>query len=341
MDAEPERAEASGTAGARLEAVPHPLVQYGRMIATRAAPFRKLPPDGYRRGIDHFSASSIPTVISVAAKQFHDVHRRYPDLVSPTRYSDKIFWAKFFRLLKVPEAGNKLLTSSFIPREASDLVRCPTIVWHSPEARIPRGNEVEPGTYYLKANLGADRYRRLTYPITSAEADALDAEFAGHIANGYNWWLGEWWYNVFRRELLLEQAIGTAEYTTSWNFLVIAGEVQQIIVYQKLGGGAFRKSYLSPDYSPLGEQDGSPAAIFELPSQKAQERMSAAARAIGAPLRFVRVDFLLDDDDQPWLGEVTFTPGNAVARLSDELDVKLGSMWDLNTEMSDLGFKDL
>ena len=335
MGAEPERAASSGTAGARPAAIPHPLVQYGRLIATRAAPFKKLPPDGYRRGIDHFSASCIPTVIAVAAKQFLDVHRRFPDLISPKRYSDKIFWAKFFRLLKVPESGNKLLTSSFIPKDASDLVRCPPIVWHSPEARVPRAEEVEPGTYYLKANLGADRYRRVTYPITDAEADALDVEFALHIANGYNWWLGEWWYNVFRRELLLEQAIGSAEYPTSWNFLVIAGEVELIIVYQKLGGAAFRKSYLSPDYSALPEQDGSPAALFELPSQNARERMTAAARSIGSPLQFVRVDFLLDDDDRPYLGEVTFTPGNAVARLSDELDVKLGSLWDLNTEMTD------
>lgn len=315
-------------------AIPHPLIQYGRMAALGAPAFQSRPPQGYLRGIDHYSAAGFPTVIITATTQFYNVHQRFPNIVSPQRYSDKIFWAKFFRPLKVPETGNKLLTASFIPDDAKDLVRCPPIVWHSPTARVPRAGEIKPGTYYLKANLGADRYRRVTYPISDAEAEALDAEFAVYLANDYNWWRGEWWYNVFPRELLLEPAIGSAEFTTSWNFLVIAGEIELIIVYQKLGGGASRKSYFSPGFDPLPEQDGSPPAVIELPSAKARERMIAAARAIGAPLRFVRVDFLLDDDDEPYLGELSFAPGNAVARLSDELDLKLGLAWDLSLELS-------
>ena len=46
----------------------------------------------------------------------------------------------------------------------------------------------------------------------------------------------------------------------------------------------------------------------------------------------MRVDFLLDDEERPYLGEVTFTPGNAVARLSEEMDIELGAMWDLRNE---------
>ncbi len=333
MDADQRRGTAPGVlTKSRPAAVPNPLVQYGRMVATGAAPFGSRPPSGYQRGIDYYSAAILPTVIVSAAKQFHQAHGRFPDIISPQRYSDKIFWAKFFRTLKVPETGNKLLTASFIPDNARDLVRCAPIVWHSPKPRVPRAGEIEPGVYYLKANFGADRYRRVTYPMSDAEAEALDAEFAGHLVKDYNWWRGEWWYNLFARELLLEPAIGSAEFTTSWNYLVIGGEVELIIAYQKLADGASRKSYFTPAFEPLPQQDGSPAAVAELPSQRARERMRAAARAIGAPLRFVRVDFLLDDDDEPFLGELSFAPGNAVARLSDELDLRLGLAWDLSTE---------
>jgi hypothetical protein len=334
MDTDDEHALAGGVAArAEAAALPHPLVQYGRMASLRESPLQRRPPPGHLRGIDHYSAAVFPSVMITAASQFSAVHQRFPDIVSPQRYSDKIFWAKFFRPLKVPETGNKLLTASFIPAGARDLVRCPPIVWHSGQARIPRAGEIEPGAYYLKANHGADRYRRVTYPISDAAAEALDAEFADYLARDYNWWRGEWWYNVFPRELLLEPAIGSAEYTTSWNFLVIAGAIELIIAYQKLADGASRKSYFSPTFGLLRQQDGTPPAVTELPSARARERMSAAAVAIGAPLRFVRVDFLLDDEDEPYLGELSFAPGNAVARLSDELDWKLGLAWDLGAEL--------
>jgi hypothetical protein len=314
--------------------IPHPLIQYGRIAARKGSPLQSPPRPGYLRGVDFYSAAVFPSVIVTATAQFLEVHGRFPDIVSPERYSDKIFWAKFFRPLKVPETGNKLLTASFIPAEARDLVRCPPIVWQSRLPRVPRAGEIEPGTYYLKTNHGADRYRRVSYPIKDEEAEALDAEFARHLAKEYNWWRGEWWYNVFPRELLLEPAIGSAEYTTSWNFLVIAGEIELVIAYQKLGGGASRKSYFTPAFDPLPDQDDTPPAVTELPSAKARKRMSAAARAIGAPLGFVRVDFLLDDEDEPYLGELSFAPGNAVARLTDELDWKLGLAWDLSAEPS-------
>lgn len=316
----------------KRQAVPHPVAQLARLIASGAPAFRTIPRDGYQRGIDVYSAAVLPTVIAKAANHFHGAHGRFPNILAPQRYTDKIFWSKFFRQLKVPETGNKLMTASFIPDAAKGLVRTPIIAWHSKEPRVPRGGEVEPGTYYLKVNFGSDRYRRVKYPITDAEADSLDAEFAAHLANDYNWWRGEWWYNIFPRELLLERAIGSADETTSWNFLVIAGEIARASAYQKLADGDVRKTHMSPDFEPLPAHDDSKPAVVELPSLEARERMTAAARAIGRPLRFVRVDFLLDEDEQPYLGEVTFTPGHGAIPMRNEMDLHLGALWDLREE---------
>jgi len=307
-------------------------VQFGELVARQPAILGARPPKGWRRGIDNYSAATFPSVLANAAQQFREAHGRFPDIVDPQRYTDKIFWAKFFRPLKVPETGNKLLTASFIPDEARELIRTPPIVWHSTEARLPRGGEVEPGAYYLKANFGANMFRRVAYPIGDAEADALDAEFGEHLSHPYNWWRGEWWYNAFPRELLLEQAISSATHSTAWNVLVIAGEVRMMVAYQKLDGGKFRKTHLSPDFEPLDVPTPEPA-VYDLPSEAARERMLSAARAIGTPLRFVRVDLLLDDDETPWLGEVTFAPGNGLTRMADPLDFELGSFWDLRGEL--------
>ena len=316
---------------AQAQALPHPLHQFARLMGARAAPFRTQPRDGYKRGIDFYSAADLPRVLATATAQFEKSHGRFPNLIQPQRYTDKIFWSKFFRQMKVPETGNKLMTASFIPEGLRDAIQVPPVVWHSTEPRVPRSDEVEPGTYYLKANLGSDRYARVKYPITDAQAEALDSEFEAHLTRDYNWWRGEWWYHVFERELLLERAIGSSEHSTSWNFLVIGGEVARIAVYQKLEGGTVRKTHLTPDFEPLPGDELS-QAVYRLPSAETLERMSTAARGIGAPLRFVRVDFLLDDEERPYLGEVTFTPGNAVARLSEEMDIELGAMWDLRNE---------
>jgi hypothetical protein len=330
---EPRTNQASPADGASAAA--HPLLQLGRLMALRREMFEARPVRGWRRGIDTYSAAIFPSVLTTAAEQFHQAHGRFPDIVHPRRYTDKIFWSKFFRPLKVPETGNKLLTASFIPEDACELIRCPPIVWHSQQARLPRGGEIEPGSYYLKASFGANMFRRVTYPISESEAEQLEREFGAHLTHSYNWWRGEWWYNAFKRELLLEKAISSAEHSTAWNVLVIAGEVRMIVAYQKLDGGKFRKTHLSPKFEPLDIPTPDPA-VYELPSPAARERMFDAARAIGAPLRFARVDLLLDDEETPWLGEVTFAPGNGLTRMPDAMDLELGGHWDLRAELAQL-----
>ena len=65
--------------------------------------------------------------------------------------------------------------------------------------------------------------------------------------------------------------------------------------------------------------------------------MLEAARAIGRPLGFVRVDFLLDDDQKPYLNEITFSPGAGLGRLPAGLDQELGRKWDLDAELAAIG----
>ena len=305
------------------------LSQIGQLLVSHSA---GKPKHGYKRGIDFYSASSLPVIVTNDINQFFGAHDRLPNLMGSPLLSDKIFASKYFRAFKIPETGNKLLTSSFIPDDARDLVSCAEIVWHSPKARIPRSGEVGPGVYYLKTNHGANMYRRVTYPMSEAEAQALDREFAANLKNAYGLNFGEWWYNAFAPELLLERAVGSDELTTSWNFYVVGGEIGLIVVYQKIGGPTeFRKSYFTRDFAPLDEATPT-AAQTALPSKKARTRMVDAALAIGRGLGFVRVDFLLDDDEQPFLGEVTFCPGSGINRLSPDLDARLGSMWPVLSE---------
>src|SRR6185295_8740107 len=196
----------------------HPtVVQLAGLVVKPNGPFSKRPKRGYKRGIDFYSASQLPLVVRTAADQFREALGRYPNLLAPELLNDKIFASKFLRPLKVPETGNKLLTSSFIPAEAEDLISCAPVVWHSRTERIPRGDEIEPGVYYLKTTHGCDMFRRVTYPLSDAQADAFDAEFRPLLHTGFGLNLGNWWHNCFAPELMLEKAIGSEEFTTSLN----------------------------------------------------------------------------------------------------------------------------
>jgi hypothetical protein len=253
---------------------------------------------------------------------------RDPNILVPEVLSDKLFWSKFFRPFKIPESGNKLLTSSFIPAEVRSDITCPEIVWHSTTPRVPRGNEIEPGVYYLKATHGSDMFDRVRYPLSDAEAETLDGKAATYLKHRFGILTGEWWYNAFQPEIMLEKSVTVEPLSIAWCFFVFHGEVAMIAPYQKRPDGP-RKVYLRPDFEPVGEGSSEVRLKYAEPSPATKEAMLSAARVIGRPFGFVRVDFLIGPGERVYLNELTFSPGNGLTPRSRELDQKLGAMWNL------------
>ena len=52
----------------------------------------------------------------------------------------------------------------------------------------------------------------------------------------------------------------------------------------------------------------------------------AAALAIAAPFPFARVDFFIGADGAAYLGELTFSPSNAMGRRPADIERRLGDM---------------
>ena len=132
------------------DAQPEPapvLRQLAQMMIRPRNPLLQQAPAGYRRGIDFYSASALVRVLGAAGAGFRKAQGRWPNILDPQSFSDKIFWSKFFRPMKVPETGNKLKTDAFIPDEVRPIISCPEIVWHSRTPKVPRAGEVEPGDY--------------------------------------------------------------------------------------------------------------------------------------------------------------------------------------------------
>ena len=100
--------------------------------ALAQSPFNKAPRTGYLRGIDFYKGPKLVLTFAFATRGYRKFHGVYPNVVRPVVFSEKLFKSIFFAEMKVPESGNKLLTSSFIPADLKSSLGVPKIVWHSP-----------------------------------------------------------------------------------------------------------------------------------------------------------------------------------------------------------------
>lgn len=297
------------------------------------SPFSKKPASGYLRGIDFYSGSELVSTVARATNQFQRFHQVYPDLVSPKGFCEKVHWAKFFRELKVPESGNKLLTETFIPPEHRDALRVPGIAWHSPEPRLPSNDDIAPGEYYLKANHGSGLFRRLAYPLTDEARHSLERLCSQWLQVKAGVRYGEWHYSAFARELFLQESISQKTSTLSWDFYVFRGQVGHITVHKKSSSaGEDRLTWLTPDFQMLHCQnpyvERVPPAELKV-ADTTMALMRSYASAIGRDYNFLRVDFLVGDDETIYLGEITFTPADALIPFSRDWNFRLGQLWRL------------
>lgn len=304
--------------------------QITALMLQEPSPFFEYPKNGFKRGIDFYSTTSFIDVLLDAVCMFRRKHNRFPDLTDPKRFSDKLFRSKFFYAFKTPETGNKLLNQHFIPDTARHLVSCPEIVWRSTVAELPRNGKIEDGLYYLKTNHGCNMYRRVRFPLADAPRRALEAKFSGFLKLRYGMRSGEWWYNDFVTEIFLERSVSEQPNSIAWNHFVFGGKVVLLSVFRKVADDA-EATLLDPDYNQIDFQNPSRQRVsFALPSPALRAKMNEAARLIGGQFGFARVDFLIGDDEQLYLSEITFTPGNGLTHWPDDLDFELGGLWSIN-----------
>ncbi|WP_353617337.1 MULTISPECIES: ATP-grasp fold amidoligase family protein [unclassified Synechococcus] len=301
-----------------------------RMERATPSPFATAPPEGFRRGIDHYSRQDLIAVLQNVLASYRRACGRYPDLARPRSYSEKVSHAKFFAPIKVPESGNKLLTGSFLPPALAGQVSVPEVVWHHDQPQLPANGQLEPGEYYLKASHGSDMVQRIRFPLEAGQREALEATCRRWLSRPFGLGQGEWWYNSFPRRLLIERSISSRIPSLSLLFYVLGGEVALITVFAKAlqPGKPNRRLLLDGRFVPLAEQDPAEKRLadFQL-SEPLQRRCLEVARTVAGPLHSVRVDLMVGDDGRIYLNEVTFSPSNGLPFVGRDLDLQLGQLW--------------
>ena len=296
------------------------------------SPFNRPAKEGYRRGIDFYSAADLTIALCNIFARYKNQFGVYPDLVNPQGFNEKMQWSKFFAEMKVPESGNKLLVSRFIPEDLNDKISPPTIVWHAALAKLPPNEHIKPGYYYLKSNHGSGMFKRICYPLSTEQFNSLESLCAQWLHSPYGVEYGEWWYNVFTREILLEQAVTDPNGSISYNFHVFKGEVAYISLFIKPEPGEENKVFydtrLDSDFNLLPFQNGGCLRLALPPlADQTKTNMKLYAAGIGRQLSYARVDFLLDENENIYLGEVTFSPSCGFENRPIEFDQYIGNKW--------------
>ena len=253
---------------------------------------------GHARGVDAYSEADLERVITTIFAYYRKVAGRYPDLLQPRLYSEKINALKLFAYFKVPESGNKLATASFLTPDAAAILRMPEVAWHSPQAGLPANDAVPPGEYYLKSSHGSGQCLRIRYPLSPESRETLDAQSARWLVTRYGLETGEWWYGAFRPQLLLERCVTRRDPSAAILYFLFRGEVHSIYVDEKLLDGTHRAraSLYDPEFRLLPEAAGNsePIGAFSI-SDGMKERALAAVRSIGRTFEAVRVDLIAGD----------------------------------------------
>lgn len=301
--------------------------QLEEIRAAAGSPWRKGPREDRRRGIDHYPPGQLTWVVATAFSRFKAKFNHYPNMARPHTFNDKVMWFKFFGELKTPESGNKLATGSFIPPSLLGKLTCAPLAWHGSSARLPQNHELTAGVYYLKASHGSGMFERLSYPLSSERRSRLEVMANGWLQKPFGQDNGEWWYNVFKPQLMLERCVQGDQDSISWNFYVLNGEVPMVGLFLKSATtGQEYSTWLGPDFQPLPWQPIlPPVPNYQIGPR--QHEMLRYALEIAKPFSAVRVDFLLGSDDRVYLCELTFSPGNAMSRRPPEVESLLSAPW--------------
>jgi hypothetical protein len=139
---------------------------------------------------------------------------------------------------------------------------------------------------------------------------------------------GEWAYTRARSGLLLEERIGSVDGVSDYKVYVFDGEPHLVLVDVNRFS-RHRSRFYTCDWNPLPYRDRIPVSSSVGRPRRLGD-MLEAARLMARGFDFLRVDFYVDQDEVPDLGEVSPYPGGGLEPfVPRSADLELGALWTL------------
>jgi len=251
-------------------------------------------------------------------------HRRLPRLVKPVTFNEKLNYRIIHdRRPMLAMASSKVASKEYVAGLDAG-VRVPTTYWTGVDLAEIDGFDV-PTPWVLKASHRSGR-------LVAGHAGVLDVGTLGVDADE---WLVDreylddrlWGYREARKEILLEERIGSPDhFPDDLKLFVFDGRVEMIQVDHGRRAQHTRNLYL-PDWTPLPWSYRRPTGQVQ-PAPENLDDLVAAASKLGSGFDFMRVD-LYNLPTEIVFGELTAYPGAGVSPWPRALDRYLGARWEL------------
>lgn len=255
--------------------------------------------------------------------EFRRCFSKWANLQHPHTFSEKIQYRKLhgdhstFAML-----SDKIVAKDYVREMLGEEFVIPTL-WAGSE--LPA---LDKRTWALPFVIKANFTSGCNYFVKSNKDmnwDIIERITSKWMCRPYHTYLGEKWYNMIERRLLVEPFVG--ENLNDYKFYVFHGHVHFIHVDTDRFTN-HKRCFYDRNWQRLDLTLKFPLEVTDVSRPQHLQYMIAAAERLAANLDFVRVD-LYDHDSGPKFGEMTFAPGSGYERFSPgDYDGLFGSLWE-------------
>ncbi|MGD6980975.1 ATP-grasp fold amidoligase family protein [Citricoccus sp. CH26A] len=242
---------------------------------------------------------------------------RFPNLVNPEDFNDKIQWLKLFdQREETVILADKVRVRDWVAERIGPEYLIPVIQIADHPRELDRAALGTPpyvvkashdsGSAQIVRSLDDDSWAKITKRLSAA------------VRRRYGTWNSEWPYRYVRPRVIVEEFIGTDDaLPVDYKFNCVNGEIKLVRIFWDRGQGA----KVSTVY-----EDGTQADIRVNPDYEHQEsyplppnwsELCALARKLAEGIPFVRVD-LYSTGKRIYFGEMTFLPQGGLYRGGDQ-----------------------
>ena len=245
-------------------------------------------------------------------------HRRLPDLINPTRFTELV---QFRKLKDRSPSQSQLLDKLAAKRLALAQLGAKWIVPTLWQGRILPPFIPFAVPAIVKARHGCNQYQILDTSPDCERWKQVQRAARRWQRREYGRWLDEWAYRDVPRGVLAEPLLGGARpLPIDYKIYVFGGVATHVQVH--LGRGS-RHRWILHDRNwrqlvAAADQPSPPSSLGA---------MLDAAEALAGSMAFVRIDFY-EIECQPLFGEFCFYPGSGLDPFAaDWIDIELGRLW--------------
>ena len=262
--------------------------------------------------------------IYYTAQAYRKAHGRYPSVLRPRKFSEKIAYRRMFdRRPMLTQFADKCAARDYITARLGARV-LPRLHHVTEDPRsIPW--DILPERYVVKATHGSGWVRVVT---SGVDREALTRQCQEWLGRSYYRHMREWPYKGIPPRIIIEEFIddGSGCAPADYKLFVFDGRPAFI----QVDGTRFsdhRRSFFDLKWQRLPFTLHYQPILHEVARPRHLEPMLEAAARLAAGVDFLRVDFY-DTPEQFYVGELTTTPGAGLDVFCPlEADEQVGQLW--------------